>query len=133
MQEPPNTGPDDWYFDEHSQRWLRHSGRARWRRILAEKAAWRAEHPEELARLRGRFSVLAITSRLATRASIGGMTQETSSGQSMRDLLVGMGVVVTDEGVERARQRLRDADADLDREGRAALLAKLRQGPAAFA
>lgn len=34
MKEPPNEGPDDWFFDERSQRWLRHSGCARWRRIL---------------------------------------------------------------------------------------------------
>lgn len=30
---------DDWFFDKDQQRWLRHSGKARWRRILAERDA----------------------------------------------------------------------------------------------
>ncbi|AEV86856.1 3-isopropylmalate dehydratase large subunit [Actinoplanes sp. SE50] len=37
MNEPPHEGPDDWYFDEKLQRWLRHSGRAYWRQFLAER------------------------------------------------------------------------------------------------
>jgi hypothetical protein len=39
MVDPHGDGPDDWFFDEHQRRWLRHSGVARWRTILAENAA----------------------------------------------------------------------------------------------
>jgi hypothetical protein len=55
MKEPPNEGPDDWYFDEQMQRWLRDSGRARWRRILAERRAQRVAHPEVGDRWRREF------------------------------------------------------------------------------
>lgn len=45
MQEPHNEGPDDWFFDDQTRRWLRHSGKAHWRRILAERAADREPRP----------------------------------------------------------------------------------------
>lgn len=50
MREPPNEGPDDWYFDEQTQRWLRYSGRARWRQILDERRRLAATPESQAAR-----------------------------------------------------------------------------------
>jgi hypothetical protein len=38
---------NDLFWDEGTHMWLRRSGAARWRQILAERAAWREAHPEQ--------------------------------------------------------------------------------------
>ena len=55
MVDPHGDGPDDWFFDEHQQGWLRHSGVARWRTILAEHAANR--DPQARAQLLERLGL----------------------------------------------------------------------------
>ncbi len=57
MKEPPNEGPDDWFFDEYSQKWLRHSGCAHWRKRLAEHRAYREAHPDEYDEFRARYGL----------------------------------------------------------------------------
>lgn len=39
------------------------------------------------------------------------MEQDTGRGQGVRELLASVGILVTDEGVERARRELRAAEA----------------------
>ncbi len=55
MQEPPNEGPNDWFFDPAQQMWLRHSGKARWRKILAERRVYREAHAAEFEAFRERL------------------------------------------------------------------------------
>lgn len=43
---------DDLFWDEHQQRWLSRAGVARWKTVLAERSAFRAEHAGELAAFR---------------------------------------------------------------------------------
>ncbi len=57
MKDPPNAGPDDWLFDAALQMWLRHSGKARWRKILAERRTHREAHAAEYEALRARFKL----------------------------------------------------------------------------
>ncbi|GAA0494539.1 hypothetical protein Ade02nite_20120 [Paractinoplanes deccanensis] len=57
MREPANLGPDDWFFSEQCQQWLRHSGVARWRQVLAERRAYREAHPDRYDDLRRRLGL----------------------------------------------------------------------------
>jgi hypothetical protein len=110
MREPPNEGPDDWYFDESLQSWGRHSGRARWRAILTA-------HNTPEARATRRASSESWLARYGLRrveipgkgATIEPMEQDTNAAESVADLVARTGAAVTPEGRQRARKRLADS------------------------
>jgi hypothetical protein len=60
MKPVASDGPDDWFFDEQQQRWLRHSGVARWKRILAERRR-QAATPEARAQRQALLDRYGIT------------------------------------------------------------------------
>ncbi len=53
--DPNARANPDRFWDEGTQMWLTHSGKARWRRILAERDAERVAHPEVYDELQKRF------------------------------------------------------------------------------
>ena len=59
------------------------------------------------------------------------MAQDTDPQESIADVLAARGIVITPEGRQRARRLLDEAAARRDPEARAALLARLRESPAA--
>jgi hypothetical protein len=110
MREPPNEGPDDWYFDESLQCWGRYSGRARWRRILDahNNPEARAARREATDAWFARFGLRRVEIS-GKRATIVRMEQDTNAQESLAELVARTGAQVTPQGRQRARQRLAES------------------------
>jgi hypothetical protein len=57
MGQDTSVDQNDSFWDENSQMWLRRSGVARWREVLAERTAERDANPEVFTELRERFGL----------------------------------------------------------------------------